>query len=128
MSNGSQQSLQQLARNSLPDIEFQYFFDSTSSKYFKPRLEMYRQVEQTGYQIDEILHVAGAIIDVKGARDYGLFVGHNKIIDDQFYGFLESEKPCFEVKDISGVVDVMLSQDPNLVKLYFKKDNGQIIQ
>lgn len=118
MSNGSTNSLSQLIKNSMPSVNFSYIFASTVPKAFKPNVAVYKQVESTGFAMEEMLHVAGAQFDVNGARSYGVFAGlnkheqanveHFKMFSSYFADGSNADIPaCFVLKDLSDLLEIM---------------------
>lgn len=69
---------------------------------FKSASVMYNQLLTTPkFTEEQVLHIAGAPIDGKGARDYGLFAGlvYNQPIP--------SNKPCFLLNNITDLLTIM---------------------
>jgi len=100
LSNGSTGSLEALLQNSLPGIKFDFIYGSSLPKCFKPKKEMYKQTESSGYEMDEVLHIAGADMEIEGARSYGLFAGFNEKASGE-YPKQNKIKPCFSLKNLA---------------------------
>lgn len=115
LSNGSHDSLKSLSENSLPGITFKYIFSSTEPKVFKPKSEMYRQVENSKLPLENILHIAGADMDVEGCRNYGLLVGHNQKQSGKI-DFPENTKPCFTLENLSQLPKILNLKDKRKLK------------
>ena len=81
---------------------------------FKPQAAMYHQTLSLGYDISEILHVAGGTGDASGAREAGLFSVYlaktyqkrgDHLFDDSADG--NSAQPCFVIDDISQLPEIL---------------------
>eukprot|EP00052_Salpingoeca_macrocollata_P005538 m.47993 g.47993 ORF g.47993 m.47993 type:complete len:271 (+) comp14915_c1_seq1:52-864(+) len=89
------------------NVTMSYIFSSNFPVgAFKPQPAMYAQLPQiSGLQPNEILHVAGAPGDGRGAREYGLFSAllHNPP--------LPGEQPCFLLKNITLLPAVLFPSE-----------------
>lgn len=97
LSNGDANTLTQAVSVFYPAVNMSYVFSSNFPVgAFKPQPAMYRQLlDRSRLAPDEILHVAGAPGDGKGARDFGLFSAllHNAP--------LPGVQPCFPLANIT---------------------------
>jgi len=97
LSNGDTVTLRNITNIFLPTVSFSYIF---SSDYpigaFKPNIRIYNQLLQVGFNINEIVHIAGSATDASGARAAGLFGG---LLRDSPSGGVN--KPCFSFPDIT---------------------------
>lgn len=110
LSNGDYKTLQSDVSIFTPPVQFKYVFPSDFPVgAFKPQPDIYHQTLKLGYDISEILHVAGGSTDASGARDAGLFsvlLAKTSVKKNGRYLFSEtpnskSSKPCFVINDIS---------------------------
>ena len=108
LSNGDRFTLSNAA-SIFTSVEFSYIFPSDfPAGAFKPQHAIYDQAMQVGYDISEILHVAGGQNDAYGARAAGLYSvqTHSVGKSNLFHGDKVREgdpEPCFVVGDISEV-------------------------
>ena len=115
LSNGDWRTLQSDVSIFASPVSFKYIFPSDFPVgAFKPQPAIYEQTLALGYDISEILHVAGGSGDASGARDAGLFSvflaktyrnrGRNLFADtaDQ-----KSTQPCFVIDDISELPAIL---------------------
>lgn len=110
LSNGDYKTLQSDVSIFKPPVKFQYVFPSDFPVgAFKPQPDIYHQTLTLGYDISEILHVAGGSTDASGARDAGLFsvlLAKTGVKKNGRFLFSEtpnskSSQPCFVINDIS---------------------------
>jgi len=102
LSNGNVNTLRH-AVSSLPNVPFSSFFSSDwPVGAFKPNIAMYLQLLKSGLSPNQILHVAGADIDGRGARDAGFFSA--LVYSDPVPG----NQPCFLLKNITDLPRLFL--------------------
>jgi 2-haloalkanoic acid dehalogenase type II len=102
LSNGDYGTLSRAMEVFRPVVMSHIFSSDWPIGAFKPRSVIYDQVwETTGYQMHEILHVAGAGMDARGARDAGLFSALLHGQPDP------GTKPCFVLPSISYLPKVL---------------------
>jgi len=115
LSNGDWRTLESDVSIFTSPVKFKYVFPSDFPVgAFKPQAAMYHQTLTLGYEISEILHVAGGTGDASGARDAGLFSVYltktyqkrgDHLFDDSADG--KSSQPCFVINDISELPAIL---------------------
>jgi HAD superfamily hydrolase (TIGR01493 family) len=115
LSNGDWRTLQSDVSIFTSPVSFKYVFPSDFPVgAFKPQAAIYHQTLTLGYDISEILHVAGGSGDASGARDAGFFSvflaktyrkrGRNLFADTAQE---KSTQPCFVIDDISELPAIL---------------------
>jgi FMN phosphatase YigB (HAD superfamily) len=115
LSNGDWRTLHSDVSIFTSPVSFKYVFPSDFPVgAFKPQSAMYHQTLALGYDISEILHVAGGSGDASGARDAGLFSVYlaktylksgDHLFDDS--ADEKSTPPCFTINDISELPAIL---------------------
>ncbi len=104
LSNGDQDMLEPLQESS--GIQFDYVFSAGDSKSYKPAPGVYDiPTLKTGIPKEEILHVAGSVFDVMGARAAGC----NCAWSNRYQDFVLDEKyePTYNMKNLSELLDIL---------------------
>lgn len=104
LSNGNAETLRDATSVFAPRANMSYIFSSNwPVGAFKPQPAMYEQLlNRTGLARDEVLHVAGAPGDGRGARDYGLYSAllRNPPVPGR--------QPCFVLQNITELLPILL--------------------
>jgi 2-haloalkanoic acid dehalogenase type II len=114
LSNGDRYTLTR-AVSTFVTVPFEHVFPTDFPVgAFKPVHYIYDATKEVGFDVDEILHVAGSDYDAGGARDAGLFsvLTHSSSRRGRMLGNSSSDgssytSPCFNVNDISEVLPVL---------------------
>lgn len=114
LSNGDSKTLSDAVTVFPSSVHFSHIFSSDfPAGVFKPQHDIYDQAKLVGYDISEILHVAGGGTDASGARDAGLFSALTSSKSFQNHlalsagGGVAGTTPCFTLGDISEVTVVL---------------------
>lgn len=105
LSNGDRYTLTN-AVSIFSTVPFTYVFPSDfPAGVFKPQHDIYDQTRTVGFDVEEILHVAGGPQDGGGARDAGLFSVVTYSTSRRRMESVQNDytEPCFSVNDISEV-------------------------
>jgi HAD superfamily hydrolase (TIGR01493 family) len=113
LSNGDYKTLSNAVTYFPDSVHFSHIFGSDfPAGVFKPQHDIYDQAKTVGYDISEILHVAGGSTDASGARDAGLFsaLAHSTSFQHRALsstGDVDGTTPCFTLDDISKVTEIL---------------------
>ena len=104
LSNGDGCMLRPLEKSS--GISFDYIFSGDMAKSYKPAKEIYQlPFDKLGIGKEELLHVAGSMFDVMGAKAAGIHVAwinrRKEVLLDGSY------KPDYEFQDLSGLLRIL---------------------
>mmetsp|Transcript_22981 Transcript_22981/g.33594 ORF Transcript_22981/g.33594 Transcript_22981/m.33594 type:complete len:259 (+) Transcript_22981:108-884(+) len=103
LSNGDYYTLATAVSIFHTPVEFSHIFSSDfPAGVFKPQPAIYEPTKHIGFEVEEILHVAGGGNDASGARDAGLFSAllHKPPKDGK-------TEPCFVLNDITELPAVL---------------------
>ena len=113
LSNGDENMLYPLQDST--QIQFDYIFSGDQAKTYKPRPEIYHNVlEKLKIDVDELLHVAGSLFDVMGAKSAGLnCVWSNRsgeyVLDTRF-------EPDYEISSLNGLLEILPALEKELIR------------
>ncbi|CAE7909454.1 unnamed protein product [Symbiodinium microadriaticum] len=119
LSNGDKNTLSNAVTVFPSTVTFTYIFSSDfPAGVFKPQHDIYEQAKTVGYDVSEILHVAGGPTDGHGAYDAGLFsavtssksfTNHAALsgASDGSVTAKTGDTTCFELGDISEVTEIL---------------------
>ena len=104
LSNGDYDMLAPLQEST--GIQFDYIFGGNMSGCFKPCMGIYElPYQKLGIPKSEMLHVAGSMFDVMGAKAAGCTCAwsnryHEPILDETY-------KPDFELNNLSDLLEIL---------------------
>lgn len=107
LSNGDQITLKRATDVFLPNVKFDYVFGSEFPVgSFKPDSAMYHQLENYGFEREEILHIAGGETDAQGARDANIFSAFNQVLYPSTTP-IDNDDICFLLANITEVPAIL---------------------
>lgn len=104
LSNGDQDMLEPLVQSS--GIEFDYIFSADRARAYKPNPAVYDVPFQlTGIEKKDMLHVAGSMFDVMGAKAAGCRCAwanryHDAVLDPAY-------APDYDLRDLTGLLNIL---------------------
>lgn len=104
LSNGDEAMLRPLQQST--GIEFDFIFCAEQAQAYKPDPRIYAlPLERNNYKVTEVLHVAGSMFDLMGAKSAGLYCAwsnrnHEYTIDERYC-------PDFNWNNLSGLLDIV---------------------
>jgi len=104
LSNGDEDMLYPLQEST--QIEFDYVFSGDQVNRYKPSPEIYHNVlDQLNIDNNELLHVAGSLFDVMGAKSAGL----NCVWSNRYGEFILDSHyvPDYEIPSLNGLLDLL---------------------
>ncbi|GAB7058202.1 MULTISPECIES: haloacid dehalogenase type II [Paenibacillus] len=104
LSNGTEAMLQALQEEI--GIHFDYIFSSDQAEAYKPSPKIYQlPFTRLGLDRRELLHVAGSLFDVMGAKSAGLTCAWSNRLND--YTLDPRYSPDYEMADLTGLLQMI---------------------
>jgi 2-haloacid dehalogenase len=104
LSNGDEDMLIPLKEST--GIEFDYVFSGDQARCYKPNPGIYNNaLKRLGLKVEEVLHVAGSIFDVMGAKSAGLHCVWSNRYDD--YILDTRYLPDYEVSSLGSLLKLL---------------------
>lgn len=104
LSNGDQDMLEPLQEST--GIQFDYVFSAEAAGAYKPTASVYDiPCRMTGIKKQEMLHVAGSVFDVMGAKAAGCICAWSNRYSD--YVLDESYEPDYNVRNLRELLEIL---------------------
>lgn len=104
LSNGDQDMLEPLQNSS--GIRFDYVFSAGTAGAYKPSATVYDiPFQKTGIKKEEMLHVAGSVFDVMGAKAAGCVCAWSNRYSD--YVLDSKYEPDYNMKNLSELLNIL---------------------
>ena len=104
LSNGDQDMLEPLQNSS--GIKFDYVFSAEAAGAYKPSPAVYDiPFQKTGIKKEEMLHVAGSVFDVMGAKAAGCFCAWSNRYSD--YVLAPEYEPDYNMNNLSELLSIL---------------------